>query len=133
MSLNPHAALDLEGTAILTTYVFGKVIAASRAVAVAVRATATAIAGSNSTSAEVKVQASPDGVNDWQDLSCNSDLVASGATPATSFTRNTGGAAVVGYAFSIPAGFPFLRVGGKFTGGVGKAGESIVASLLFKQ
>ena len=89
----------------------------------------TTVGGSASTSAELKLQGSLDGVAGWEDLGVLT-LQAAAPAVALSVTVPTGPSAVRGLAFRLDGSLPHVRVAGKFTGGAGIAGESLVASLL---
>lgn len=121
-------ALSLAGTGITTSYQYGSAIAAGRAEKLRVIGKSVTLAASNSTSAQLKLQASPDGTNDWTDVKAYNELDLTAAIAAEQ-TKNTGSSVTVGLYFSVPTGFPFVRVGGKFTGGAGKAGEALSAQL----
>lgn len=119
-------SLNLSGTGITTSFQGGTAIAAGRAIRVAVEAQSVTLGSSNSTSFEVKLQCSPDGTNDWTDVKTYDDTDQSAAI-AASHTKNTGSSATVGQHLSIPAGYAYVRVAGKYSGGAGKAGESLTA------
>lgn len=123
-----HSALSILGTNITTAYQAGAAIATGLAKAITLWGYAITGAASNSTSAEFKLQGSMDGVNGWVDLGILDLQVATPAI-ALSLTKNTGSSAYVPVAGSFAAGFPYVRVAAKFTGGAGKAGESLTATL----
>lgn len=122
-------SLSLTGTGITTSYQGGSAVPAGKAQKVRVVAKAVTLAASNSTSALFKLQASPDGVNGWTDVLTVKDAIASGDTPAADQSVTTGSSVTVGAWFSVPAGFPFVRVAGKNAGGAGKAGESLLGQV----
>lgn len=121
-------SLSLTGTAITTSYVAGTAVAAGKASKVRVVGKSVTLAASNSTSAQLKLQASPDGTHDWTDVKSYDDVDVAAAISAE-HSKNTGSSATVGLWFSVPAGFPYVRVSGKYSGGAGKAGESLTAQV----
>lgn len=121
-------SLALTGTGITTSYQGGAAVPAGRATKVRVIGKSVTLAASNSTSMELKLQASADGTTEWTDVKTADDVDVD-AAKAAEHTKNTGSSKVIGMWLSVPAGFPFLRVAGKYTGGAGKAGESLTGQL----
>lgn len=129
MSLNQKVAgaLSLTGTQILTTYVAGSAFPASRAGHVEVDLTAVTLGSTNATSFQGKLQCSIDGTNDWTDVGTIDSSGGSDFLPVVEQTKNITSSQTVGLVFTLDRAYPFLRVAGKFTGGVGKTGETLSA------
>ena len=123
------SALQLEGAAILTSYTAGTAIPAGNADRIVVSGRALTIAGSASTSAELKLQGSLNGTDGWEDLGVL-DLEVATPAVALNITKATGPDTTKGLACLFDATMPWVRVAGKWTGGVGLAGESLIASLI---
>lgn len=122
-------ALSLQGAAILTTYTPGLAIAVGSADRIVVSGRAATAAGSASTSAELKLQGSLNGTDGWEDLGVL-DLQAAAPAIALSITKATGVSVIKGLAAIFDGSVPYVRVAGKWTGGVGIATETLDASIL---
>lgn len=130
MGLPAKTTLSLTGTGIHAAYdTLSSAISAGRAKRARVEVKAVTLASTNATSFQGKLQGSLDGQNDWKDIYT---LVSEGAatpTPAAEQSENITSNQTKGLVFEAATTFPFLRCGAKFTGGAGKAGETLTAVL----
>lgn len=121
--------LSLSGTAIHSSYVAGSTMYGGLPSAIRLSAVAVTIAGTNSTSVELEVMASEDGTNFYAVTSQDDEdeIIA----PLKEHTYATGGGAgTLRMSLIVDGRYKFLQLNAKFTGGAGKAGESITAKAL---
>ena len=124
---NLGTKLSLASTAILTTYVAGTTINAGRPKRIKFALAVTTVGGTNATSFQAKIQASQDGTN-WTDVKSEDESDAVVGAAVLEYTANVSADTTQRAILSVDGSYKFLRIAAKFTGGVGQALETIVAT-----
>jgi hypothetical protein len=129
MNVDLGTVLSLLGTAFHTSYVTGSEIDAGRPRRLRFSVKAVTISGTNCTDLRLQVLASDDGVT-YRAVTSQDDADEIIAPLKEHVYTDLSTFGTYSYSLVVDGGYKYVKLEAMFTGGVGKAGESIVGTCL---